>query len=146
MRYVGMPAEQITTMRQEPFWAGFEVVAPTLAYDHTAIFGPRGAVPKHRLAAVGMPTLAMCGGSSPAFMCATARTIQSRGVQRGVPTLEGQSHDAQPAVVARVLIEFLGVSTAQRREDDVWVADPRPRGRGTRHIHRVLKDARPGVS
>ncbi len=74
MRYVGMPAEQITTM-PGAFLAGFEAVAPTLAYDHTAILGAAGAVPKHRLAAVGMPTLAMCGGSSPAFMCATARTI-----------------------------------------------------------------------
>src|SRR5207253_7648977 len=37
MQYVGMPADQIEAMRQSPTWPQFEAIAPTLAYDHTAI-------------------------------------------------------------------------------------------------------------
>src|SRR5438445_5661420 len=33
MAYVGMPAAQIEGMRQGPFWAGMEALAPTLASD-----------------------------------------------------------------------------------------------------------------
>lgn len=107
MEYVGMPAEQIAAMRQAPFWAGMEAIAPTLAYDASAI-GATVAVPRDRLAGVMAPTLAMCGTASPAFMCATARRI-SEVVPSGIyRSLEGQGHDAHPSVVAPVLAEFFG--------------------------------------
>ena len=94
-------------MRQAPFWADLEAVAPTLAYDHTAIMGATLAVPTDRLAAVVAPMLALCGGSSPPFMCASARTV-SQAVPNGkFRKLDGQTHDVQPAVLAPVLIEFL---------------------------------------
>src|SRR5215831_9298643 len=44
MQYVGMSRQQIAGMRQAPFWAGMEAIAPTLAYDHTAIMGPTAGV------------------------------------------------------------------------------------------------------
>src|SRR5207253_4086338 len=46
MAYVGMPAAQIEGMRQAPFWGGMEALAPTLAYDHTAIMGKDGSIRK----------------------------------------------------------------------------------------------------
>jgi pimeloyl-ACP methyl ester carboxylesterase len=107
MRYVGTPPEQVAGMRQAPFWPSLEAIAPTLAYDHTEIMGRTAAVPAERLAEVAVPVLAMCGGSSPAFMCITARTI-SQAVPHGESrTLDGQTHAAQPEALAPVLIEFL---------------------------------------
>ena len=40
MSYVGVPPERISEVRQAPFFAGMEAVAPSLAYDHAAIMGP----------------------------------------------------------------------------------------------------------
>jgi pimeloyl-ACP methyl ester carboxylesterase len=100
----GAPAEAIAGMRQAPIWPLFEAVAPTLAYDD-AIMGD-GSVPTARLASITVPTLVMDGGASPAFMHnaaqATAHALPN-GQRR---TLEGQTHDVAPQVLAPVLVEF----------------------------------------
>jgi pimeloyl-ACP methyl ester carboxylesterase len=106
-QFLGIPAQQIAAMRQAPFWADLEAVAPTLAYDHAAIMGATLAVPTEALAAVVAPTLALCGGSSPPFMCTTARTVSQAVPHGDLRTLDGQTHDVQPAALAPVLIEFL---------------------------------------
>lgn len=100
----GAPLEAIAGMRQAPIWPLFEAVAPTLAYDD-AIMGD-GSVPTARLASITVPTLVMDGGASPAFMHnaaqATAHALPN-GQRR---TLEGQTHDVAPQVLAPVLVEF----------------------------------------
>ncbi|MDQ2907534.1 MAG: alpha/beta hydrolase [Chloroflexota bacterium] len=100
----GAPAEAVTGMRQTPIWSRFESVAPTLAYDN-AIMGD-GSVPTERLAAIIIPTLVIDGGASPAFMHdavqATAHALPN-GQRR---TLEDQTHNAAPEVLAPVLEEF----------------------------------------
>jgi pimeloyl-ACP methyl ester carboxylesterase len=100
----GAPPEAIAGMRQAPIWPLFEAVAPTLAYDD-AIMGD-GSVPTARLASITVPTLVMDGGASPAFMHnaaqATAHALPN-GQRR---TLEGQTHDVAPQVLAPVLVEF----------------------------------------
>ena len=107
MAYVGAPAQQVAAMRETPFWAGLEKVAPTLAYDAEAV-GATQAVPTGRLAGVTAPVLAVCGSSSPRFMCETARTI-SQAVRDGQSrTLDGQTHAVQPDAIAPVLIDFVG--------------------------------------
>ncbi len=106
MGYVGTPPEPIAEMRRAPFWAGMEALAPTLAYDHSALLGPTGAVPRERLARITAPVLALCGGASYPFMCVTARTI-SQVVPHGTfGQLEGQGHDVQPTALAPALIAF----------------------------------------
>ncbi len=108
MHYVGAPREQIAGLRQTPAWSGFEALAPTLAYD-AEVIGRSIAVPVVSVAAVIVPVLALCGGASPPFMCATARSI-ARSVPSGESlTLEGQTHAVQPAALAPVLIEFFGI-------------------------------------
>src|SRR5260370_3901540 len=57
MALVGTPAAQIEGMRQAPFWAGLEAIAPTLAYDHTGIMGQPVSIPTERAARAHMPTL-----------------------------------------------------------------------------------------
>jgi pimeloyl-ACP methyl ester carboxylesterase len=104
---VGTPVEQVEAMRGAPFWPALEEIAPTLAYDHAGVMGPRTAVPRELLSGVTVPVLAVCGSASFPFMCATAHTIAEsvpRGRQR---TLEGQTHAVKPAAFAPVVIEFL---------------------------------------
>ena len=106
MAYVGMPAAQIEGMRHAPFWAGMEAIAPTLAYDHTAIMGSDGSIPKERAARVQAPTLVMNGGDGAPFMLETARTLSQVIPGAKLRTLDGQTHDVQPAALAPVLVEF----------------------------------------
>ncbi len=107
MAYVGMPAEQIDGMRKAPFWAGMEAIAPTLAYDHTAILGKDGAVPAERAARVRVPALVMYGDASFPFMAGTARALSQAMPQASLRVLAGQTHEVAPAALAPVLTEFL---------------------------------------
>ncbi|MGH2516968.1 MAG: alpha/beta fold hydrolase, partial [Ktedonobacterales bacterium] len=75
MRFVGVglatedtpaPDDPGAQMRQTPLWPIFEAVAPTLAYDAAAMGD--SSVPREQAAALTMPTLAMAGGASPAWM------------------------------------------------------------------------------
>jgi hypothetical protein len=75
MRYVGTPAEQIDAMRQAPFWAGLEAIAPALAYDHAGVMGPDLSVPVKTAAQVGIPALVVYGTASFPFMPPTAETL-----------------------------------------------------------------------
>ena len=106
MAYIGMPAAQIEGMRQATFWGGMEAVAPTLAYDHTAIMGKDGTIPRERAARVHVPTLVMNGGNSAPFMLETARTLSKMIPGAKLRTLDGQTHDVHPEALAPVLVEF----------------------------------------
>jgi pimeloyl-ACP methyl ester carboxylesterase len=106
MALVGMPAAQIEGMRNAPFWAGMEAVAPTLAYDHTAIMGKDGSIPIQRVARVHVPTLVMSGGNSAPFMLETAKTLSKTIPEAKLSTLDGQTHDVHPEALAPVLVEF----------------------------------------
>jgi pimeloyl-ACP methyl ester carboxylesterase len=106
MAYVGMPAAQIEGMRQAPFWAGMEAIAPTLAYDHPGIMGSDGSIPRERAARVHAPTLVMSGGDGAPFMHETAKTLSKTIPGATLRTLDGQAHDVQPEALAPVLVEF----------------------------------------
>jgi pimeloyl-ACP methyl ester carboxylesterase len=100
----GAPAEAVAGMRQTPIWPLFEAVAPTLAYDN-AIMGD-GSVPTDRLTSIPVPTLVMAGGASPAFMQDAAQAMAHALPNAKRRTLEGQTHDVAPQVLAPVLLEF----------------------------------------
>jgi pimeloyl-ACP methyl ester carboxylesterase len=106
MQYVGVPAEQIEAMRHAPTWPQFEAIAPTLAYDHTAILGQDGSVPIELVAHVLVPTLVMNGGASYPFMYETARTLSKAIPHAQLRTLEGQDHGPADDVLAPALQEF----------------------------------------
>ena len=106
MRYVGTPADQVDGMRAAPFWPGMEAIGPTLAYDHAAIQGPANSVPTDLAARVTVPTLVMAGGASFPFMPVTAAALSQAMPQAQLRTLEGQTHDVNPGVLAPVLVEF----------------------------------------
>ncbi len=106
MQYVGTPAEQIEGMRHTPAWPQLEAIAPTLAYDHTAILGNDLSVPIERAAQVRVPTLIINGSASFPFMYGTARTLSKAIPHAQLRTLEGQDHAPADDVLAPVLIEF----------------------------------------
>ena len=106
MRFVGTPAEQIDGMRRAPFWPGMEAVAPTLAYDHAAILGKPWSVLAQLAARVSVPALVMAGDASLPFMPDAARVLSQALPQGQLRTLEGQTHEVNPGVLAPVLVEF----------------------------------------
>jgi pimeloyl-ACP methyl ester carboxylesterase len=106
MALVGMPAAQIEAMRQAPFWGGMGAVAPTLAYDHTAIMGKDCEIPAERAARVEVPTLVMSGTDGAPFMLKTARTLSMTIPGASLSTLDGQAHDVHPDALAPVLVRF----------------------------------------
>ena len=93
-------------MRQTLPWAPLEAIAPTLAYDHSAILGKDNAVPVERAAQVRVPTLVMYGDASFPFMYDTARTLSNVIPHARLRTLEGQTHSLTGNVLAPVLQEF----------------------------------------
>lgn len=106
MELVGTPTDQIEAMRHAPVWPTFEAIAPTLAYDHSAIMGADASVPTARAAMITVPTLVMSGGASFAFMHDTAQALGKAIPHAHVRTLEGQTHDVDSGVLAPVLMEF----------------------------------------
>ena len=103
MRYAGTPPERIAGMRRAPYWLALEALAPTLAYDG-ALVGP---LPRDRLANIGAPVLAICGGASYPFMRTTAQALSELIPCARFLELPDQTHLVQPAGLAPVLIEFL---------------------------------------
>lgn len=102
----GMPASQIEAMRQEPFWAGMEDIAPTLAYDHAAVIGRDCSTPTELASRLYVPTLVMAGGASYPFMVMTAQTLSKAIPDAKLSTLEGQGHNVDPEALAPLLKDF----------------------------------------
>jgi pimeloyl-ACP methyl ester carboxylesterase len=101
---IGVPAEGVAQMRQMPVWAGLESVAHTLAYD-MAVMGD-GSVPADRIADVTIPVLAIDGGESPQPMRDAVQMVVDALPNAERRTLEGQTHEVAPDVLAPVLREF----------------------------------------
>ncbi len=110
MQYVGVPTDQIEAMRQSPAWPQLESIAPTLAYDHTAILGEEASVPIERARMVNAPALVMYGTASYPFMADTAQALAKAIPNAKLLTIEGQTHDVDSNVLAPVLVEFFSES------------------------------------
>ncbi|MET8146384.1 alpha/beta hydrolase [Sphaerisporangium sp. NPDC005288] len=85
-----VPAEMIGQLREQPFWAGMEDIAHTLAYE-AAIVGP-GAVPAERFASVTVPTLVLVGAESSPRMQDAARAVDAVLPDSRLATLDGMAH------------------------------------------------------
>ncbi|NVI86855.1 alpha/beta fold hydrolase [Actinomadura sp. BRA 177] len=108
MGSVGMPAEMVAQARGAPMWPALEALAPTLAYDSAVMDdGGGGAMPEALIGRVTVPALVLDGGDSPAWMRDTAARVAGllpAGTHR---TLDGQTHDVAPGVLAPALAGFL---------------------------------------
>jgi pimeloyl-ACP methyl ester carboxylesterase len=103
-KVVGMPAEFAAQSRTQPWWAATEALAHTLAYDAT-IMGDYSP-PVDRAASVTVPILLIAGAASFPFMLETAEALAKAIPNAQTRTLEGQTHDVAPDVIAPVLEEF----------------------------------------
>ena len=106
---VGVPAEAVSPMRGAPYWPGLEAVAHTLLYDD-AIMGDLTSgmpLPAARWAGVTIPTLVIDGGESPAWARNAVQAIVDVLPQAARRSLDGQTHQVDPDVLAPLLHEFL---------------------------------------
>src|SRR5215472_17257615 len=101
----GMPADHRDRVRQHPMWPMWEAVAPTLAYD-AAVMGEDASIPSEKAAGLAIPALVMDGGESYPFMHVTALALARAMPHARHRTLEGQTHEVAPQVLAPVLVEF----------------------------------------
>jgi pimeloyl-ACP methyl ester carboxylesterase len=104
MTNVGMPAEAVTGMRAQPFWAALEAIAPTLAYDDALLGG--GVVPRDLASTITVPALVLAGGASPDGLQLAAKATADALPAAEYRTLDGQTHDVAPDALAPVLVDF----------------------------------------
>jgi pimeloyl-ACP methyl ester carboxylesterase len=114
MRFAGSSEEDIAGAASYPMWPGLVAIAHTLAYD--AACSNDYQPPPARLAKITQPTLVATGDTINPHMAAlrpdlfqrAATAIAGRVPHAERVTLAGQSHVADPAVVAPVLQQFFG--------------------------------------
>jgi pimeloyl-ACP methyl ester carboxylesterase len=126
LQVTGMPAEEIACMRKTPFWPALEKIAPTLAYDHTAILGREAAVPAEPAARIMVPALVMCGSNSFRFMRTTAETLGRIMPDARLRILEGQTHEVSPEALVPVLAEFFHDRTPRKGKSVIPLHRNRP--------------------
>lgn len=105
MRLLGVPADQVEGMRQDPMWPRWEAVAPTMAYDAAAL-GDEAAVPVEHAAQITVPALVLNGEESYPFMHVTAMALAQAMPQAQPRTLAGQTHEVSAEALAPLLVEF----------------------------------------
>jgi hypothetical protein len=105
---VGVPPEAVAPMKGLPFWPALEAVAHTLSYDGQImgdnLSGKR--LQADRWASVTIPTLVIDGGASPPWLGNAAQGLVDVFPEARRRTIDGQTHDVDPALLAPVLEEF----------------------------------------
>lgn len=101
---VGMPADAVAGMRNEPTWPALEALAPTLIYD-VAIVGD-GSLSTERIESVTVPTLVVDGTGSPAWARHAAQAVADALPDAQYRSLESQTHDVAPDVLAPAVAAF----------------------------------------
>jgi pimeloyl-ACP methyl ester carboxylesterase len=102
---VGLPAPAVILMRLMPWvWRKLEAVAHTLPYDAAVMSGYR--VPAARFSTSAIPTLAIEGGKTDVRLREAVRAVASAVPGAQHRTLEGQTHNVDPRVLAPAVIEF----------------------------------------
>ena len=106
---VGLPEEAMPSIRGSPFWSSLESLAPTLAYDGR-IMGETltgEPLPADRWSSVTIPTLVIDGGASPPWLRNAARALVDVLPNARRLTMDGQTHEVDPTLLAPVMTEFL---------------------------------------
>jgi pimeloyl-ACP methyl ester carboxylesterase len=106
MGMVGLPEEMIAGMRESPYWARGETLAPTLAYD-AAVMGD-GGVPTDAFRRITAPTTVLAGGASPDWMQESAAAAAAAIPAAESAVLPGQTHDVAPDALAAAVRDAVG--------------------------------------
>ncbi|WP_308126159.1 alpha/beta fold hydrolase [Nonomuraea ceibae] len=105
----GFPAEAVAPMRAEPFWAGMERLAPSLAHDAAVMGDTQSGDPAalDRFAGVGVPALVMYGGASEPWLAGAATALAAVLPDATLRELPGQDHDVAPDLLMTALTTWL---------------------------------------
>jgi len=105
---VQVPPGVVAQMRRGPDWPGLEAIAPTLANDMAITANTQNGDPSvlRRWAALTTPTLVLDGGASPDWARTSVKLLAETMPNAQHRTLGGQTHGADPKVLAPVLLEF----------------------------------------
>ena len=105
---VGVPAEVVAQMQNMPMWANMENMAHTLAYDGEIMGDNMAGKPlrARQWASIAAPTLVMDGGASEYWARNAVQALADALPNAQRRTLEGQTHNVDPAMLAPVLVEF----------------------------------------
>ncbi|HZA89330.1 MAG TPA: alpha/beta hydrolase [Solirubrobacterales bacterium] len=112
-KIIGMPTEAVAPMRGSPIWPALEQVAHTLPYDG-AVMGDY-SLPIERMRSVTVPTLVIAGEKTDPRLRRAARALWAALPDVQQRTLEGQTHEWAPEVLAPALERFFADSTVRGR-------------------------------
>lgn len=104
MEMIGIPAEIVAQLRHAPFRPALENSAHTLIYEAT-LMGDIEVVAE-QLPSITVPTLVISGENSPARVRSAAQTLTDALLHAQHRSLEGQTHDIVPTILAPVLEGF----------------------------------------
>src|ERR1700712_5733137 len=92
-----------------PVWRRLTAIAHTLPYDLSIVIGfDQGRpLPVGYYDSVGVPTLVLLGGKSPAYMRNGQAAIVAAVRGARLEVLPGQTHMVKPAVLSPVVADFL---------------------------------------
>jgi pimeloyl-ACP methyl ester carboxylesterase len=99
---IGVPAEMITGMRQDPIWPALEATAHTLVYDSLIT----GSMPPGRLAAITTPTLVLGSQSSDDQLRTWVREAAEALPNASARFLPGTWHGVSAEYLAPALTDF----------------------------------------
>ncbi len=91
IRGIGIPAEAVAQMRNDPIWQELEALAHTMVYDSTIAVDTLQGTPLAlaKWASVAMPTLVMDGGDSPPWIHTWGASAGGDLAQRAASPLSG---------------------------------------------------------
>lgn len=111
LRLLGAPAPVVAVLPLLPMWKKLTPSADTLPNDFEIVSPFRRGLPlpEGHFASIGVPTLLIAGGKSPAHMQNAPVAIATQIPGAGTAVLAGQTHEVKAEVVAPVLARhFLG--------------------------------------
>ncbi|WP_200182756.1 alpha/beta fold hydrolase [Tomitella biformata] len=105
---VGLPAEMVAGMVDQPFWAMFEQIGHTVAYDGRIMDDTMRGRPDSLdvFAGVHTPTLVMSGGDSPAWLSIAAEQLAQRLSAGTLTVLPGQTHQVDSAALGAAVGQY----------------------------------------
>jgi pimeloyl-ACP methyl ester carboxylesterase len=101
-RSIGVPAEMISGMRQQPFWPQLEAIAHTLVYDVTITSSLSGA----RVRTITTPTVVLASDASDERLRGWALGVSQALPHGSLRILKGEWHGVAADVIASELTGF----------------------------------------
>ncbi|MFI6325624.1 alpha/beta fold hydrolase [Nonomuraea sp. NPDC050556] len=100
---IGMPVEIVHQIRNAPFRASMEAIAPSLVHDVLLV----SHVSSDLVSSVKSPALVIVGAESPSLLHDAGASIAAGLPHGSLVTLEGQTHDLVPSAIVPVMAPFL---------------------------------------